>query len=190
LTHSYGGVPATQSLKTLSLKARQAEGKEGGVSKIIYMAAVALPVGGSVLSLLEAPDFLKIEARSFFTIPQQTLTSQQDDYMKLESECAPFLYSDFSPEEALRLARAMPQHSTASYREQLSYPGYEDVGVHYVICEEDKLIVTAYQYGMVEFLKGASKGEVGVHKIKSGHVPNLTQPDNVADIVKRIIGST
>lgn len=63
LTHSYGGVPGTQSLEKLSCKARQAEGKKGGVGKIIYMSAVVLPVGGSVLALLEAPEFLKIEVR-------------------------------------------------------------------------------------------------------------------------------
>ncbi|KAF4334620.1 fc receptor [Fusarium beomiforme] len=61
LAHSYSGVPATQCLETLSRKVPEVEGKKGGVSMIIYMAAVALPVGGSVLSLLEAPDFLKIE---------------------------------------------------------------------------------------------------------------------------------
>ncbi|KAF9776280.1 hypothetical protein IL306_005558 [Fusarium sp. DS 682] len=171
LSHSYGGVPATQCLETLSNKARKAAGKKGGISKIIYMAAIALPVGGSVLSLLEAPDFLNIE----------------ENYMALETGCAPFLYSDFSPDEGLKLAKALPQHSTASYRDQLIYPGYEDVGVHYIVCEEDKLILTAYQYGMVEFLKGVTRGEVGVHKIKSGHVPNLTQPDNVTTIVKSII---
>jgi alpha-beta hydrolase superfamily lysophospholipase len=62
LAHSYGGVPSTQSLEKLSQKARQSEGKKGGVTKIVYIAGVALPVGGSVMSLLTAPEFLVIEA--------------------------------------------------------------------------------------------------------------------------------
>ncbi|KAM0551219.1 hypothetical protein ACHAPJ_008564 [Fusarium lateritium] len=172
LMHSYGGVPGTQSLEKLSYKARQAEGKKSGVSKIIYMAAVALPLGGSVLGLLNTPDFLKIE----------------DDYMTLDPEgSAPFTYSDFPPEEALELAKAMPNHATASYRDQLTYPGYEDDDVHYIVCEKDKLVLTEYQYGMVEFLRGVTKGKVGLHKLNSGHAPNLSQPDNVAKIVKEII---
>lgn len=46
LTHSYGGIPASQSLETLSHKARQKQGKKG-VEKIIYMTSVILPVGTS-----------------------------------------------------------------------------------------------------------------------------------------------
>ncbi|KAH7174781.1 Alpha/beta hydrolase fold-1 [Fusarium flagelliforme] len=171
LAHSYGGVPATQCLEKLSQKARQAEGKKCGVSKIVYLAGVALPVGGSVMSLLQPPEFLIIE----------------DDYMTLTPESAPFVYSDSPAEEALRLAKQLPQHSTASYKEALTYPGYQDAEVHYIICEEDQLVFTEYQYGMMELLKGMTSGEVGVHKIKSGHTPNLTQPDTVSGIVKRIL---
>ncbi|KAL4731855.1 hypothetical protein ACLX1H_000850 [Fusarium chlamydosporum] len=153
LAHSYGGVPATQSLDKLSRKNRQARGKEGGVLKIIYLAGVALP----------------------------------DDYMTLTPASAPFVYSDLPPAEALKLAKEMPQHSTASYKEQLTYPGYQDAEVHYIICEEDELVLTEYQYGMVELLKGMTNGDVGIHKIKSGHTPNLTQPDTITEIVRQTI---
>ena len=107
--------------------------------------------------------------------------------MTLTPESAPFVYSDSPAEEALRLAKQLPQHSTASYKEALTYPGYQDAEVHYIICEEDQLVFTEYQYGMMELLKGMTSGEVGVHKIKSGHTPNLTQPDTVSGIVKRIL---
>ncbi|KAG8359409.1 hypothetical protein FVEN_g3088 [Fusarium venenatum] len=171
LAHSYGGVPATQCLEALSQKARQSQGKKGGVSNIIYLAGVALPVGGSVISLLTAPDYLIIE----------------DDYMTLTPECAPFIYSDSPPEEALKLAKELSQHSTAAYKGQLTYAGYKDVKVHYIICEQDKLVVPEYQFGMVELLKGMTNGRVGVHKIQSGHTPNLTQPDTLTEMIKPIV---
>lgn len=62
LTHSYGGIPGTQSLETLSQKARQAVGKSG-VKKIIYMTSVVLPVGTSNLDAFGSnfPDSIKIE---------------------------------------------------------------------------------------------------------------------------------
>ncbi|GKU22490.1 unnamed protein product [Fusarium langsethiae] len=171
LAHSYGGVPATQSLETLSRKARQSQGKNSGVTDIIYLAAVALPVGGSVMSLLTAPDYLIIE----------------DDYMTLTPECAPFLHSELPPEEAFKLAKELPQHSTASYKDQLTYPGYQDAQVHYIICEQDELIIPEYQSGMVKLLKGMTNGKVGVHKIQSGHTPNLTQPDTLTKIIRQIV---
>ncbi|KAK6711790.1 hypothetical protein SNK05_006225 [Fusarium graminearum] len=171
LAHSYGGVPATQSLETLSQKARQSQGKKSGVTKIVYLAAVALPVGGSVLALLTAQDYLIIE----------------DDYMTLTPECAPFIYSESPPEEALKLARELPQHSTASYRDQLTYAGYQDAEVHYIICEQDKLVVPEYQFGMLEILKGMTNGNVGVHKIQSGHAPHINHPDNLTKIIRQIV---
>lgn len=107
--------------------------------------------------------------------------------MTLTPASAPFVYSDLPPAEALKLAKEMPQHSTASYKEQLTYPGYQDAEVHYIICEEDELVLTEYQYGMVELLKGMTNGDVGIHKIKSGHTPNLTQPDTITEIVRQTI---
>ncbi|KAI6550265.1 hypothetical protein MCOR03_009559, partial [Pyricularia oryzae] len=47
LAHSYGGIPAAQSMERLSVKQRTAAGKKGGVAKMVYLTAIALPLGGS-----------------------------------------------------------------------------------------------------------------------------------------------
>lgn len=62
LTHSYGGVPGSQSLEKLSDKARQANGGKG-IKKIIYMASVILPVGTSNMDATRAsiPDWMTFE---------------------------------------------------------------------------------------------------------------------------------
>lgn len=46
--HSYGGVPASESLKSLSKKTRTANGKKGGVVGIVYTAALTPPPGKSL----------------------------------------------------------------------------------------------------------------------------------------------
>jgi len=51
VAHSYGGIPTTQSLETLSQKARSAQGKSGGVKKVVYMTAVILQAGVSNFEL-------------------------------------------------------------------------------------------------------------------------------------------
>lgn len=63
MTHSYGGIPGTQSLETLSHKARSSEGKPGGIKKIVYLTSVILSVGVSNLDTFggSAPDFLTVE---------------------------------------------------------------------------------------------------------------------------------
>lgn len=46
--HSYGGVPANNSLKGLSKAERSKEGKNGGVIKLAMIAAFLIPEGASV----------------------------------------------------------------------------------------------------------------------------------------------
>lgn len=51
VAHSYGGIPTTQSLEKLSQKARSAQGKSGGVKKVVYLTAVILQAGSSNFEL-------------------------------------------------------------------------------------------------------------------------------------------
>ncbi|KAF4338936.1 hypothetical protein FBEOM_7112 [Fusarium beomiforme] len=176
MTHSYGGIPGTQCLSKLSRKARDLEGKQGGIDKIIYLASVVLQPGVCNLDAFGAnmPDFVTLE----------------DDYMTLDPEGhAKYTFSDLPFEQALELAKQMPEHSTASFREPLTYPGYNDVDVHYILCEQDQIIPPQFQRAMIEGAKALSGREVTVHNLDSGHVPVISQPDNVSKIVKEIIGA-
>ncbi|KAM0250762.1 hypothetical protein ACHAP5_001979 [Fusarium lateritium] len=174
MTHSYGGIPGTQSLKDLSRKARKEQGKEGGIDKIIYLASVVLQPGTSNFDAFGAamPDFVHVE----------------DDYMTLDPVGhASSTFSDLPGDEALELAKQMPEHSTSSFKEPLTYAGYNDVEVHYIVCEQDKIIPPMFQRGMIEAVKMSAGRDVKVHSLDSGHVPVISQPDNVSKIVKKII---
>ncbi|ROV86848.1 hypothetical protein VSDG_10176 [Cytospora chrysosperma] len=136
MAHSYGGIPATQSLENLSPAARHRLGKAGGVKKVVYLSAVVAPVGKSNWDLFgdNVPPFVHV----------------QDDYMSIEPIAnAPLTFSDLPKNEALDWAKLMLEHSTASFKENLAYAGYNDVEVHYIICEDD-MIVPA---DVVEILK-------------------------------------
>lgn len=54
LTHSYGGAPATESVKGLSKTCRQKQGLEGGVVRIAYMTSLVPKLGASAYSALAA----------------------------------------------------------------------------------------------------------------------------------------
>lgn len=47
--HSYGGVVGTEAVKGVAKAERQKSGKLGGVIKLVYVTAIVLPVGYSVL---------------------------------------------------------------------------------------------------------------------------------------------
>jgi pimeloyl-ACP methyl ester carboxylesterase len=171
MAHSYAAFPGTQSLKELSRVSRAAKGLKGGVDKIIYLTGVVPPVGLANIELFsgDTPDFLTIN----------------DDFLALDPvPSGPITFSDLPLERALELAKGMsPEHSTASFKEKLSYPGYNDVQVHYVLCEEDQLLPLEAQQSTIESVKGFTGKDVVVHKIKAGHAPTSSKPDDVTKIV-------
>ncbi|KAM5384661.1 hypothetical protein ACJZ2D_001406 [Fusarium nematophilum] len=174
LTHSYGGFLGTQSLERVSRKAREAEGRPGGVKKMIYLAAVIVQVGTSSLEAVgsDVPDFFTLDGDYMYLIPERT---------------APLTFSDQPLEDGLALAREMPDHSLTSLKEKLTYPGYNGVEAHYIVCQEDKVLLPELQYGIIDNLKSLTGRDINVHKLRSGHMPTNSQPDNLAEIVARIV---
>ncbi len=65
--HSYGGVVASCAVEGLAKDARNAAGKEGGVIRIVYMAAFALDKGTSLLDMLggQPLPWMEIDVSSF-----------------------------------------------------------------------------------------------------------------------------
>lgn len=60
--HSYGGVPVTQSLRGLSVKDRQKQGKPGGVVALGYLTCLVPAVGQTAAAILgEVPSDQKLE---------------------------------------------------------------------------------------------------------------------------------
>lgn len=70
VAHSYGGVVASSSLEGLGKTTRAAEGKTGGVVKVVYLAAFALDKGQSLLGMLGGNylPWMKVEVSLSWTI--------------------------------------------------------------------------------------------------------------------------
>lgn len=102
---------------------------------------------------------------------------------------APMTFSDLPPEEALHHAKTLTVHSTASFEEKLSYAGYNDVKVHYILCENDKIIPPEAQSGMIEMIKALSGREVQVHKLDCDHAPTVGRTEDLAKIAETVLQS-
>lgn len=50
--HSYGGIPGTESIKGLARKDLAAQGKQGGVVALLYVAAFLIPAGKTVETIV------------------------------------------------------------------------------------------------------------------------------------------
>lgn len=176
VTHSYGGIPGTESIKDLAKGDREAAGLPGGVMRIIYITSLAVPEGKSLGAMLggSLPDYVTI----------------QGEYMSLEPEgTAPVTFSDLPPAQAMAWAKKMPEQSAASFAGELTYPGYKYVPVSYLVCEDDKVLPPAFQRSMIEMLE-AQGVKVDVHTCSAGHCPIISMPDTVVDIIRKAIGDT
>ena len=68
VAHSYGGIVASNAVDGLSIEQRAAQGKQGGIILILYLAALVVPAGRTFLSLCPpTPSGDVIEVKPIFT---------------------------------------------------------------------------------------------------------------------------
>ena len=66
VTHSYGGIVGTESTKGLAKTDREAAGKAGGITRILYITSLVPRVGESLTTLMgsDVASFLRVEVRT------------------------------------------------------------------------------------------------------------------------------
>lgn len=62
VSHSYGGTPASECMKGLSVEERKKQGKKGGVARLAYITAVVPKVGGGLADTLVGGEQIPFEA--------------------------------------------------------------------------------------------------------------------------------
>lgn len=77
------------------------------------------------------------------------------------------------------------KHSAASFASPLTYAGYKDVPVSYLVCENDNSIVVGTQRAQIEMIERESGNKVDVTTISAGHAPTQSDPQVVIDWVLR-----
>ena len=102
----------------------------------------------------------------------------------------PLTFSDLPDAEAIEAAKQMSDHSALSFQEKLSYPGYNDVDVHYILCEKDKIIAPDHQQAMIGMIEQSSGRAPTVHKMSSDHCPVVTHAEELVTILKGILTSS
>lgn len=90
------------------------------------------------------------------------------------SASAAIVFSSLSKEEGEAYTRRFVQHSAISFGGELTYPGYKDVPVSYLFCENDLTIPAAVQKAGIETIEKESGNKVDVTSIKADHCPSIT----------------
>jgi len=111
----------------------------------------------------------------------------QDDgwfYYPDDNLVATVVFSDVPHEEGLEWAKLMVKHSAVSFSNPLTYAGYNDVRVFYLVAEGDRSISPQRQRSYIEMIERVSGKPVDVTTTPAGHVPTVTAPD---DVIKWIV---
>lgn len=97
-------------------------------------------------------------------------------------------FSSLPPEEGVEWGKKISTHSVASFKENLTYDGYADVNIHYIICEKDQVLAPEVQRNMVEMLK-ANSDRVKTYSIDSDHAPIVHKSKEVVNVIEEVLKS-
>jgi hypothetical protein len=97
------------------------------------------------------------------------------------------MYPGWSEARAIAWAEAAPKHSLLSFKSCLKTALYEHVPSSYILCEDDAIIPPSKQEEYVGNLESGARTKPDLLRIPTGHVPNLTAVDTLAETLHSII---
>jgi pimeloyl-ACP methyl ester carboxylesterase len=103
---------------------------------------------------------------------------------------AKFSFPDMDFDRALAVAQSMPNHSAISFRGKVTYPGYRFSPVSWIFCENDFIIPPETQQKYIDRIQEETGKQVDVHPLATGHCPNSSAPEKLADLIVKIAAST
>ncbi|OJJ30159.1 hypothetical protein ASPWEDRAFT_45722 [Aspergillus wentii DTO 134E9] len=174
VAHSYGGIVATECSQGLSRTERQASGQKGGIIQLVYMACIVPRAGHSLQDNMGdlLPDYINVEGEFMSLVPGGN---------------AKITFCDLPYEEGLVWAKKMLYHSALSFGGPLTYPGYNYLPVAYIICQKDMAVPPDFQHQTVREIEYESGKKVSTFFLDAGHMPNISMPQNVAQVIRHAI---
>ncbi|KAL4897236.1 Alpha/beta hydrolase fold-1 [Aspergillus ambiguus] len=173
VSHSYGSLPVTALVDGLTIAERTEKGLEGGIAAVISIAGFVFPARGkSIFGNKQNPP----------TPPYQI---RMDGTAHLQDTAKSIFFSDLSPEDADHAwAHLHKKQTTKSFD---TWPQCVESEYRcpktYILCENDTTVPPPFQEQM------AGLGGFDIVRVKSGHAPFLTVPEEVVAIIIRVTGS-
>lgn len=89
-------------------------------------------------------------------------------------------------EEGIYWAKKLVKHSAPSFTSPLTYQGFKDMPVLYLLCTKDLTIPPDYQQAGIDMMESITGRKVAVTHIIAGHVAPLSHPQKVAEWVMEV----
>lgn len=96
------------------------------------------------------------------------------------------MYDTWPEERALAWTKAAPKQSALSFESVVTHTGYKHISSSYIFCERDQVVPASLQQEYVDNIEEATGQAVDVHRIDENHVPNLTAPELIVEIILKV----
>ncbi|ETS87144.1 hypothetical protein PFICI_00972 [Pestalotiopsis fici W106-1] len=179
LPHSYGGTPSTQSVEGLSKKEREAKGLPGGIIGLAYMTCLIPELGQPAMSVqasMAPEDKVPMEINEHGWI-----------YFPSIPRLAELSFTDMPKEQGEYWAAKLANHSSASFASPLTYQGFKDVPVSYLVCEHDLTIPPVLQQAGIDMIERITGEKVEVTRIDSDHCAPASDMQKVVDWIVNVV---
>lgn len=174
--HSYGGQVGTNALHGLGCMERAQKGRPGGVSRLVYMCAFALPEGGSMVGKVKEFNQEHLLPLAFDFADDQSVLSR-DPRTLLVGEGAN------EAETEAYLSTLMCWNGKCMY-DELAHAAWREIPVSYIYTTADMTVLLDYQKSMVDYLE-ANGRSVDTFTLETGHCPNPTATAGVVDAITK-----
>ncbi|KAJ4983879.1 hypothetical protein SVAN01_10624 [Stagonosporopsis vannaccii] len=168
VAHSYGSLPAGEAVKPFLQRAREAEGKKGGVVHIVYVSAFVLPPQTSLMDALGGTD-----------LPWFDVSASKREVEPIDP--ADVFYNDLPAAEQEKQIKALQTFSYQMFFQKTTWAPYKEVGSSFVFCTQDNAIPLQVQQGMVK----GSGAEFLETTVEAGHSPFLSKVEEVVGAIEK-----
>ena len=217
VVHSYTGMPGAEAPKGLGRKERQEKGLKGGVMRLVFIMAFAMPEGFQpTAGGAQMPEWMKLDLEvssislhtlSPFSRPRlppcrlgliscrfvlmSDVLSMQKGVVNVEPEDAKrIFYNDLSSAEGDEWASKLTHQSLGVYSSTQTYAAWRHIPSTYVIGEQDQTTFTPEV--VQKMIDGAKQLEPSafdvVEKCDGGHSLMISRPQWLADVLRRAAG--
>jgi pimeloyl-ACP methyl ester carboxylesterase len=157
--HSYGGVVITEA------------GNDPSVAGLVYIAAFAPGRGESVAALIKDPPP---------GAPVPPILPPQEGFLMLDkAKFAASFAADVTPEKAEFMANSQVPWGVVALNGAVTQPAWENKPSWYLVATDDRMIPPPAQRSM------SKRAGSSVVEVKGSHAVYVSQPEAVADLIKK-----
>ncbi|KAJ5375689.1 hypothetical protein N7517_007695 [Penicillium concentricum] len=171
LAHSFGGVAMSEGAKGLGKKERDSQGLKGGIIKLVYMCAMALPEGQTHIGQLvpQTPEEEEIERqRKEMEVQFGGLEVTADGAIVLPKDRIHLVfYNRCDQKDIDRAVGLLGTFPMGPLIVPATYTAYREIPSTYIVCKNDLALREPFQRRMI----AQGEGCFEVEECEEGHSP-------------------